>query len=85
MPPLYKRGDAVVRRITEDGRDYLQRLAEKLINDGELNLCLIGGLTGLDKPLLSEGVLACIQTCALSPEEGAILLAKHAIKAGELA
>lgn len=83
--PLYERGDAVVCGFIEDGRDYLQRLAEHVIQDGELNLCLIGGLTGLYKPLLSKAVQARIQTCALSPEEGAILLAKHAMKAGELA
>ncbi|MBR9792155.1 MAG: ATPase [Gammaproteobacteria bacterium] len=83
LMPLYQNGDSVVAGFIEQGRHYLQCLAEQAIGNSELELCLIGGLTAVYQPLLSDAVQQRIQPCAYSPEEGAILLAKQAVTSGE--
>jgi len=83
LVPLYQSGNSVVAGFIDEGRHYLQRLAEQAIGNSELELCLIGGLTAVYQPLLSEAIQQRIQPCAYSPEQGAILLAKQAVTAGE--
>ncbi|NVK54193.1 MAG: ATPase [Alteromonadaceae bacterium] len=82
--PLYKSKNAIVVDLFNDGHQYLQALADSALCHQDMNLCLIGGLTELYAPLLSRAVQARIKPCALIPEQGAILLAKQAIKAGEM-
>ncbi len=76
--PLYRKGDSVIQGFVQDGLGYLQRLADEVLNTPDMALCLIGGLTELYHPMLSNAVKDRIQPCQLSPEEGAILLAKQA-------
>ncbi|WP_296047998.1 BadF/BadG/BcrA/BcrD ATPase family protein [uncultured Alteromonas sp.] len=83
LMPLYQNGDSVVAGFIEQGRHYLQCLAEQAIGNSEFELCLIGGLTAVYQPLLSDAIQQRIQPCAHSPEQGAILLAKQAVTSGE--
>ncbi|MDC8829809.1 BadF/BadG/BcrA/BcrD ATPase family protein [Alteromonas gilva] len=82
--PLYNSRNEAVVGLFNEGLRYLQALADKALCQQDMNLCLIGGLTELYGPRLSEAVQARITPCALIPEQGAILLAKQAITAGEL-
>ncbi len=82
--PLYHSKNDVVVNLFNTGLQYLQALADETLCQQDMNLCLIGGLTELYGPLLSQAVQEKTKPCALIPEQGAILLAKQAIKAGEL-
>ncbi|GGW81445.1 BadF/BadG/BcrA/BcrD ATPase family protein [Alteromonas halophila] len=82
MVTLNTDGDAVARSLFDEGSAYLRRIAHHLLDNSNLPLCLIGGLSDTYKPWYDESVRARIQPCKSSPEQGAIAFAKQSIKQG---
>ncbi|MGQ8364306.1 BadF/BadG/BcrA/BcrD ATPase family protein [Glaciecola sp. 1036] len=75
--PLFEEKNAVVTGFINEGLGYIQRLADEVLITEDMRLCLIGGLTQIYRPMLSNAVQKRIKDCQLSPEQGAILLAKQ--------
>ena len=76
MLPLLDEGDLQVVRIFNEGGEYLESMAQRLLGDNTYNLALIGGLSDVYIPYFSEKIRARLQACVSSPEQGAIKYAQ---------
>ena len=75
LPLLQEANDGVVR-IFKEGAEYLEAMAQQLLGENTYNLALIGGLSEVYVPYLSEKIRARVQACELLPQQGAIKYAK---------
>jgi glucosamine kinase len=62
--------------IVSEGASYISQLARCLMQQASSRLSIIGGISGLLIPWLDSDVQATLSEAKLSPEAGAILLAK---------
>jgi glucosamine kinase len=76
MLPLLSEGEPQVVRIFNEGGEYLESMAQRLLGDNTYNLALIGGLSNVYVPYFSKKIRTRLQACELSPEQGAIKYAK---------
>ena len=75
LPLLQEANDGVIR-IFKEGAEYLEAMAQQLLGENTYNLALIGGLSKVYVPYLSEKIRARVQACELLPQQGAIKYAK---------
>jgi glucosamine kinase len=76
MLPLLSESEPQVVRIFNEGGEYLESMAQRLLGDNTYNLALIGGLSNVYVPYFSKKIRTRLQACELSPEQGAIKYAK---------
>lgn len=76
-------GNKTANLLVAQATRYLQKLADKLIEDTQLPLALIGGLSQFYQSRFSQTIQARIVPCAMSPQQGAIQYIKQQIKFGE--
>lgn len=74
---LQQQGEAYAQQLFARAVDYLERLADKLLADTRIPLCLIGGLSAIYQPHFSPRVQEHIVCCKHNPEQGAIYYVKQ--------
>lgn len=70
-------GDAMAIKIMQDAAAAIEQIAVALLSDNRLPCALVGGLAPFIQPYLNETLRARLVPCAMTPDEGAILLVKQ--------
>ena len=70
-------GDVVARDIVLEGVAYLERVAERLLQQGHDHFCMLGGLAPRLLPWLSAQTRAHLRPPKGQPDEGALLFARQ--------
>jgi glucosamine kinase len=77
LPLLYSK-QARVSALFQEGAQYIERMAGKLLTEHSHGLAMIGGLSSVYSTYFSDSVKARLVACKATPQEGAIHCAKAA-------
>lgn len=75
-----EQGDKAAIAIIEDGADYINNVAKKLLTQKNIRLSMLGGLAPRLKPWLHESIRSQLSEPLNLPEMGAILYARQLSK-----
>ncbi|WP_394221337.1 BadF/BadG/BcrA/BcrD ATPase family protein [Alteromonas gracilis] len=78
MLPLLYTKHARVLALFQEGAQYIERMAGKLLTEHSHGLAMIGGLSNVYSTYFSDSVKARLVACKTTPQEGAIYCAKAA-------
>lgn len=77
LPMLYTK-DETVCAMFEEGAAYIETMAQRLLQQHDLPLAMIGGLSNVYSTYFSDSVKARLVACKATPQQGAIHYAKKA-------
>jgi len=75
LPLLYTNEESVVG-FFEEGANYVERVATRLLSDNQAPLAMIGGLSDIYASKFSSQIKARLVSCEASPQQGALFFAK---------
>ncbi len=84
IAPLLGDKDPAASHLFDQAAAYIQKMADKLIGDNDLPLCLIGGLSHIIAERLSPKTQHRLRNGVASPEKGALTFAKQSLNLQEI-
>lgn len=79
---LQQKSEPSSQKLFNDAIYYLEKLAQRLLANSDIPLCLIGGLSSIYQQYFSHEVRSRIRGCMQSPEQGAIYHVKQILNVG---
>lgn len=76
MLPLFYTNEESVVAFFQEGAEYIEHVATRLLSDNNAPLAMIGGLSDIYASTFSSQIKARLVSCQASPQQGALFFAK---------